>query len=122
VAFTSLAFSNSGQPWISYSDLADTNKVTVMKYDSVYDAVPEAPSGRFILYPNPATNLITVDLTGLDDGSKTIEIYSLCGVKISEEQTHDRKICLDVADYPRGIYFIKVKSSHSICTGKFTKN
>ena len=33
VAYTSLAFSSSGQPYVAYQDSRNSNKITVMKFD-----------------------------------------------------------------------------------------
>ncbi len=59
------------------------------------------------VFPNPANKSVFIDFFGLEC-KKQITILSLTGSAISEFTSKDNKISLDISQYPKGIYFIKI--------------
>ncbi|MDP5091820.1 MAG: T9SS type A sorting domain-containing protein, partial [Polaribacter sp.] len=67
------------------------------------------------LYPNPASNNLTV-IT--EQEIKTIEIYNIQGQKV---KTSNQKQ-INVSDLAKGIYLVKIQNNeNSILTKKFIK-
>jgi acetyl esterase/lipase len=67
---------------------------------------------NFILYPNPANNVVHVT-TG-NQKIKSIKLFNLQGVLIQDYFTND----FSVSNLPNGIYFIKVEADNFILTKK----
>lgn len=63
---------------------------------------------RFSLFPNPVENNFSIK--GLGEGSHNVEIFSLMGTKMAGFVCSDGDD-VEVADLPRGIYFVRVEGS-----------
>ncbi|MBC8755165.1 T9SS type A sorting domain-containing protein [Kordia sp. YSTF-M3] len=75
------------------------------------------------LYPNPATSIVTVELTEVIQNFK-VEIYSMSrGLMYSNQfkQSNTSKFQVDISNFIEGIYFIKVISEEKTFTGKIIK-
>ena len=59
----SLAFSSSGQLFVAYAN-GNLGQATVMKYDSLFVGFYDLQKSKFSLYPNPATDKITIETKG----------------------------------------------------------
>ncbi len=71
------------------------------------------------LYPNPATNTVTLDLNNTTIDRFSVQLFNINGQQILNiENQNDKMIHLDVASYPSGIYFVKVISGMDIVTKK----
>ena len=70
---------------------------------------------NFRLYPNPANDLITLE-TQLDNFK--VEIFDLLGKKLFE--SYNLKI-IDVANYGKGTYLLKVSSGYNSNSKLFIK-
>ena len=78
-------------------------------------------SQSLVLYPNPASSLVTLSLNALQDSDVSIEILSVTGVVLqSESRTINSGLnthVLDCASLPNGMYFVKfsdAKGSHTL--------
>jgi hypothetical protein len=80
------------------------NNVGIHEYNSVQD---------FVLYPNPATNRITIS------GSEKyyFTLYDMAG-KLLEDKDLSGETRLDLSDYSRGMYFYRISSNGESRTGK----
>jgi Secretion system C-terminal sorting domain len=61
---------------------------------------------RVNIYPNPASNQITINVASLMVG--TITIANLVGQKVLTQEYHGNSVTIDVADLPKGLYFVSV--------------
>ncbi|MCE7991290.1 MAG: T9SS type A sorting domain-containing protein [Roseivirga sp.] len=63
------------------------------------------------VFPNPATNYLTVDLSKLSLDDPKIEIRNIIGSKMRfrSEDLGGKKQRLDVQDYPPGYYLVLVR-------------
>ncbi len=88
-------------------------------------SLPEVSLSGFTVYPNPASESITIDLSQLDGEkaerisilnsvSQTIEVYD--GSSLNEMQ-----FVIPVHSFAEGIYIIVVQTSESVLFGKFVK-
>ena len=67
-------------------------------------------SESLLVYPNPATSILTIDL-GNEDGKKEVAIFDLLGRSIFSQHTEGKKTEIDVSEYTRGLYIIKVQTT-----------
>ena len=70
------------------------------------------------IFPNPATNLLTIALT-MEETDSYISIHDASGRKIFEETSiHQNNITIDVSDFAKGIYFISVIEGEKVYRNK----
>ena len=75
-------------------------------------------SVQFQVYPDPATEIINIESNAIQQ----IEIFDISGKKLlSENYKNTRNISLNVLNYPKGLYFIKVYTETGIKAAKFIK-
>ena len=67
------------------------------------------------VFPNPATNFLTVDLSRLSLEEPKIEIRNIIGSKMvaRTEDLGQKQYRVDVQDYPRGYYLVLVRDDKS---------
>ncbi|MGB0888070.1 MAG: T9SS type A sorting domain-containing protein [Vicingaceae bacterium] len=70
----------------------------------------------FQLYPNPTSEL--VNLIFKTTKNKTIKLINVVGKSVFKTTTNTTSFQLDVAKYPKGIYFIKLESEKGISSQK----
>jgi hypothetical protein len=120
----SLAISPEGVPYFAYKECPDGNcDLSVMKFDSVFVGLNNTKSNPLLIYPNPASSTLTIDLSGLPTQNElsTIEVLDLSGTTILRILADSKKISIDISTYPAGIYFVRMKMPDSVFMGKFCK-
>ncbi len=72
-------------------------------------------NGTLKVYPNPARNTITVDVS---EGIKSVNVYNLQGILIKQSRTHD----VNISDCAAGIYLLEVENTEGVLSRvKFVK-
>jgi para-nitrobenzyl esterase len=67
---------------------------------------------QIAIYPNPASNLITVDLSAFSEEKIIIEMYDMLGKEVKNiSTTKPDKITINRDDIPNGIYMITISSN-----------
>jgi hypothetical protein len=84
--------------------------------------VGEKMKSSLSLFPNPVFDMLSFEVRSNQAFVKFIEIYDLRGKEIFKLQTCEAKINIDMKYYPKGMYFIKVKTGDSNFIEKFCKN
>lgn len=74
----------------------------------------------FRIYPNPASDKVTVVFN--NQSEKSIEIIDFKGVTIQTISAKSNQIELDLSKYAKGIYFIKTTVNNSISVEKLVVN
>jgi hypothetical protein len=74
------------------------------------------------LYPNPATTNVILEFPNINVVNKFIEIYTAEGKMIFETHSTQNRFNINVEDYPKGVYFVKLKTDESNFIEKFFKN
>lgn len=87
---------------ISASDV-DTTVYYVGHYD-VISGIHNPAKVQFGLYPNPANDLVVIDIA---DAQK-VSITNVLGVKLAENEITGRKTVINIANLANGIYFVTV--------------
>lgn len=82
-----------------------------------------APFSKAVLYPNPATNMLSITLDGFSGRvSATISDEKGVSVRIINLTANgNRRMDVDVSSLKQGIYFLKLQSGRGSQTLKFTK-
>jgi hypothetical protein len=72
------------------------------------------------IYPNPASNIISVNTEGLKGVYLYIQITTIAGATVLElSQKFNSTFELDIAQIPNGVYWIKIKTEQDVVLGKF---
>ena len=74
-------------------------------------ASPGLPEGGVIVYPNPASDVLHIILAG--SNITTIAITNLLGQTMYSHEYNTSLVQVDIADLPKGIYFVKVNGPDS---------
>ena len=100
----------------TYSFTANTNRNLVAHFD-YYDAVGEH-NGKVVMYPNPATDQLTVESA---QAIGTLKVYNMMGVLVSSMDGCGSKVTLSLGDMPKGVYFIQTTCGDTTKTLRFVK-
>lgn len=65
---------------------------------------------KLVLYPNPASNLITIESETV---LNTVEIYDYTGKKVYSKNINSSKTSIDVSTFSKGLYLVKTNNSFS---------
>ena len=65
----------------------------------------ELTSGKPILIPNPANDIIEISMPFIDE----VEVFNLNGERVFHNNANRQVVTLDVTSFPDGIYIVKVK-------------
>lgn len=105
-------------PYVLYKDGAAANKATVRFYSSAVSGVDEInnTTEAIILYPNPATEHITISDRTDYHGEMTISIYSVFGSLVKRETLYQDQQSIHIGDLSNGNYLV------TITTDDFTQN
>jgi hypothetical protein len=117
--YTSLAISPSGEPFVAYMDGGNSYKATVMKYDFPIGINDPKESG-FSLYPNPATDIVTIETSGIAKESY-LAILNSQGQKLITRQITKSKTQLDISSLPGGVYLVRLTNDKTVQVGKIIK-
>lgn len=70
------------------------------------------------LYPNPATDNVTIDLGASVDGNVNWAIYDLKGAKLAAGEISEMRSDINLADLNNGIYVLTIESGASVSNHK----
>ncbi|MBX3165123.1 MAG: serine hydrolase [Bacteroidetes bacterium] len=71
---------------------------------------PALTNNGFNIYPNPSCGNVNIELKGLVNTEKKIELYNQVGQIVHEEKMNNvtNNTSIDLENFPNGIYFLKV--------------
>ena len=116
----SLAFNPSnGDPYVAYEDGANSYKATVMDYAAPAGII-ELKSSQISIYPNPATDKITIE-TSATQGQSQLSVMNLNGEEVLTRSLIKPKTQIDISNLPIGIYFVRLSNDKTVEVGKFVK-
>lgn len=103
----------------SYDNICwrDTFSITIVQDPTVN--VRDTREPRVRVYPNPAADFIIIESAWT--GSYSVDITSLSGQEIFYEETEESTHQLDLSSFPKGVYFITIKSKNFVSTKKVIK-
>ncbi len=103
--------------WASETDLCESpfsNEACVL-WTRITD--PNANSGSFSLYPNPANDHVYI--TSSDD-LKRVTVYNALGQLVMDEITTGKQYELKTAGYTIGVYMVRVETAAGVTTRTLT--
>ena len=62
------------------------------------------------LYPNPASDIVTLNLGNTNNTDLTMNIYNLIGAFVKTEKLKQNQQQINVGDLSNGIYIVELKS------------
>ncbi len=75
------------------------------------------------VYPNPASDVVNVEINASVGGDVQVELMNLLGQKLSVQNDVNRKTSINVASLPAGVYLIDCyMNGTKIATNRFIKN
>ena len=80
----------------------------------------EQQESRLSIYPNPATEKITVEISGTEKES-TLTIVNIEGQELITRQITKPKTQIDISNLPSGIYFLRLTNDKTVEVVKFVK-
>jgi alpha-tubulin suppressor-like RCC1 family protein len=80
-------------------------------------------AGNIKVYPNPASDVLTVSSGSRQDVVSCIEVFNLLGEKIYNTPITDNRLpaTINVADFPSGVYIVQAKTENGVFVSKFIK-
>ena len=91
-----------------------------MKYDSVYVGMSEPRTLTFSVYPNPATNRISI-VTSSVSFTGQLSITNLNGRELITQPISEPKTVIDISDLPAGVYIVKLTNNKTVEVWKFVR-
>ena len=91
-----------------------------MKYDSVYFGINELQESMLSLYPNPATDKITIEIAKGQAPSQ-LSMLNLNGEEVLTRSLIKPKTQIDISTLPGGVYFVRPTNDKAVEVGKFVK-
>jgi hypothetical protein len=82
--------------------------------------VDELGKNAIDIYPNPASDLLTIEASAVDGNVLSIEISNISGQVVMNKALNDfngyAKVQLDISDLTKGVYFVKIFNSEVTTT------
>ncbi len=83
-------------------------------------------AASFSLYPNPATNMVTIEYTAPQvHGNITAKVYNIQGTEVAtvvmNKDNGLHKATLNTSSFARGVYVVKIMNNDSVQTTRFIK-
>ncbi|MFT5823297.1 MAG: hypothetical protein ACI8ZM_004558 [Crocinitomix sp.] len=98
---------------------------TDCRYDLIYDCAgftnieePEIQLAKVNVYPNPADEQFILEIVSDQFLNSTYSIYDVLGKKMSEGQVLQTTKTIDVSNWERGIYLLKISAGDQVVTVK----
>jgi uncharacterized repeat protein (TIGR03803 family) len=86
----------------------------------IITAIESAKANELLAFPNPVIDWLTLSLEKFE-GEKIISILQTSGRQMTVEETQANESIIYVADYPPGMYLVKVSAGNSFGVIKFIK-
>ena len=82
--------------------------------------IAEQTQPHFKIYPNPSSDKIQLDLTGLTD-IRSVELVDIKGKTVHTKSISPSSPFMEISDLSNGMYFIRVRTKDQVITEKFNK-
>jgi len=83
-----------------------------LNFDNLITSVQEQPAKKtlFNLYPNPASDIVTLNIDNTINADFTLNIYNVTGELVSSETLRQNQQQINISDLSNGIYMVEIKS------------
>ncbi|MBK7555500.1 MAG: T9SS type A sorting domain-containing protein [Flavobacteriales bacterium] len=83
-----------------------------LRTNGLITGIPESTAAVFDLYPNPATDAVTLTLGNV--GTVDVEIVDAAGRTVRALRTSEQQCVVEVSDLQRGTYLVRVRSGAAV--------
>ena len=83
--------------------------------------VDEVNNVAYTIYPNPTNDLVTITLENIDYTNASIALMDITGRILSTTTLENANTTISLANYPAGLYLIKVQSGNTFFVEKVNK-
>lgn len=99
----------------SYSGMPHGNSVLYvdnLSFDNLITSISEPTSENitFSLYPNPASDIVTLNIDNMNNTDLTLNIYNVTGTLVKSEMLKQNQQQINTGNLNNGIYMIEIKS------------
>ncbi|WP_124980799.1 PQQ-dependent sugar dehydrogenase [Nonlabens xiamenensis] len=116
--FQGESFSSFGEDFMGELYVAGLGSGTIYKITQGTASIDDQDLALAQLYPNPAENLLRVELQG--EESYDLSIYDILGKQVYQTKDISRRFQLDVSDWSGGIYLVQVSNGQASQTLKLS--
>ncbi len=83
-------------------------------------SIPDLALDNFILYPNPAKDLVSINFNEVLSENMSISIFDIQGKLVLSKKSLDldNEASLDISNLESGMYFVKLKNGQQLATKK----
>ena len=118
-ATTDVTFSAAGsyelQILVSDGELEATATVSVSAIVGIEDH-----ETAFRMYPNPASQSITLEMADLGGSIPVVSIYTVTGKTVYKDNAEKVRKVIDVSNLETGLYFVKIETGTKTLTKKLS--
>jgi hypothetical protein len=98
-----------------YTDGPNGNSVLYvdnLSFNNLINSVSQNLSKNALInfYPNPASNLVTLNIDNIDNQDLTLNIYNIMGSLVKTEIFKQNQQQISVSDLSNGVYMVEIKS------------
>jgi hypothetical protein len=89
-----------------------TMYVDNLSFDGFVTSIPEKTSGNtiFNLYPNPASDIITLNIDNKNNDDLTLNVYNVSGTLVKSEMLKQNQRQINIWDLCNGVYVVEITS------------
>ena len=74
-----------------------------------------------LLYPNPASNMVTLEFSTITSSTTAIEIFDVLGKQIYKSSVTTKSESIDVSNWNSGVYLMRITAENSSSVHRFIK-
>ena len=86
---------------------------SVYKFSDANLDISENEKFNFKIYPNPAKDIVNLDLSEIQNKVNSIAIYNIQGQKVFDIAPSQQQISIKTESYSKGLYFVEVRLDDS---------
>jgi hypothetical protein len=75
----------------------------------------------FIIYPNPTHDIISLRNNSSSTINCLIEIYNIQGKKVFEKEMYKSNMSIDISEFKKGVYTIKINADSKLIVKRIIK-
>jgi hypothetical protein len=109
-AFTRMTQTSGRTPHVGHS--------APKRKDVEVDFKKQSADFGVLLFPNPATGMLNINIQGNNESNSEINFYNLQGSKVLELVSDHSLFVLDISHLAKGIYYVRVCNEENIIIKK----
>lgn len=90
-------------------------------FHTVISGIQDYLEHNLILYPNPATDMVSVSTTDAAIQITGVEVYNVYGQLLDAIVSEENPMCINISGLADGMYFVRVKTDSGVVTKSFVK-